>query len=292
MKTVDTVVEDITNVLKNVIDGNVHTVSEEALSHLGKNIAEKVRNALEPRVRVRPDKTLYASEVGKPCTRQLWYSYHRPELSEPITPSLKMKFLYGDLLEELLLFFAEAAGHEVANHQRLTEVKLDNGWTVRGRIDATIDGVVVDTKSASGYGFKKFQEGLTDENDSFGYRAQLSVYTTDSSAGFLVINKENGHITYTKGGAEEYDIEGRLESICEALEGETPPERTFSDIEDGKSGNRKLCTECSYCSYKNECWDNLRVFAYSGKPVFLTTVEKLPKVEEITGRVPKNIEES
>ncbi len=291
MKTVDTVVEDIRSVLKSVIDGNPHSVSEEALSHLGKNIADKVRSSLEPRLRSRPEKTLYASEVGKPCTRQLWYSYHRPELSEPITPSLKMKFLYGDLLEELLLFFAEAAGHEVANHQRLTEVKLDNGWTVRGRIDATVDGVVVDTKSASGYGFKKFQEGLTDENDSFGYRAQLSVYTTDASAGFLVINKENGAIAYTKGGAEEFDIEGRLHVICEALEDSTtPPDRTFSDVEDGKSGNRKLCTECSYCSYKGECWPNLRVFAYSGKPVFLTTVEKLPKVEEITG-VLKNIEE-
>ena len=58
-------------------------------------------------------------------------------------------------------------------------------------------------------------------------------------------------------------------------------DRHYKDQEFDKSGNRKLCMNCSYCSFKKTCWPNLRTFIYSHGPVFLTHVERPPKVEEV-----------
>ena len=64
---------------------------------------------------------------------------------------------------------------------------------IKGHMDCKIDDIVVDVKSASGFSFSKFRQGILREDDPFGYIAQLTAYeeaegTTDS--GFLVINKE------------------------------------------------------------------------------------------------------
>jgi hypothetical protein len=42
-------------------------------------------------------------------------------------------------------------------------------------MDCIIDGEVVDVKTASGYGFRKFKDGTLPEEDTFGYMAQLTV---------------------------------------------------------------------------------------------------------------------
>ena len=64
------------------------------------------------------------------------------------------------------------------------------------------------------------------------------------------------------------------------------PPRCYEDVEDGSSGNRKLCVECSYCAFKVDCWQDvnngsgLRKFIYSSGPRWLTVVKKEPNVME------------
>ena len=293
-KSVDTVVQDINCMLKEVIDGKSVEIQEDTLAKFGTTVALKVKEALTARTKTRPPFTIYASEIGKPCNRYIWYGVHRSELGEKIFPSAKIKFLYGDLLEELLLLLASLSAHEVTEEQATREFSY-KGWTIRGRIDARIDGVVVDVKSASGYGYNKFTEGLHDGNDAFGYRAQLRVYTDNPKSGFLVINKENGQLCYSKVDDNKFDLTEKLDGLIEDLNNSVnPPPRHYTHVEDGKSGNMKLPVGCSYCAYKRECWKNsnkgagLRVFNYAGKPVFLTEVVREPKVSEITHLMESN----
>src|SRR5690606_34203469 len=82
-----------------------------------------------------------------------------------------LKFMVGNTWEEVLLFLAKEAGHEVSNEQTTVSI---NG--VSGSIDSIIDGCLVDVKSASPFAFDKYMAGLTPENDSFGYIDQINFY--------------------------------------------------------------------------------------------------------------------
>jgi hypothetical protein len=226
------------------------------------------------------------SNLGSKCARKLWYSINRPELSEPLPASARLKFLYGDVLEELLMFLARAAGHTVEDEQ--AEVTLEG---VRGHIDGTIDGELVDCKSASSFGFKKFKEHGLQHDDPFGYLVQLDGYLTSSSslpslvernrAHFLAVDKTLGHIALDTHARSDTDYKTLVAQRKAMLAFPQPPARAFSDEPDGKSGNRKLGLACSYCSFKHSCWPGLRVFNYSRGPTYLTTVGQEPKVEEI-----------
>lgn len=199
-----------------------------------------------------------------------------------------MKFLFGDILECLLLFLAEEAGHTVT--QKQAEVNV-NG--VLGHIDAVIDGVVVDVKSASTYSFKKFKDGSLETNDPFGYYEQLAGYSKgldDIPGAFLAIDKTLGHITLLSVSTEQLvplDINGRVQHLKEMLGSDQLPGRCYEDEAMGEGGNRKLGVNCSYCPFKQECWKDsngglgLRSFIYSTGPVYLTTVVKEPKTVEV-----------
>ena len=52
-------------------------------------------------------------------------------------------------------------------------------------------------------------------------------------------------------------------------------------VPEGKSGNMKLATKCSYCQYKKHCYPNLRAFSYYGGPKFFSHIEVEPKVQEL-----------
>lgn len=289
-KTIDTLVPDIYQVLRNSRLGKGIELTVEQQAELGAALAAKTARALNREDRARPAKTLYMSEIGKPCLRQLWYSVYRPEIGEKLLPHTQFKFLNGDYLEEVVLFLAKVAGHKVEGEQELHELTC-NGWTIRGRQDALIDGVLVDVKSASTYSFKKFEEGLNDSNDSFGYRIQLEGYAVKHSyphMGWVVIDKQNGHIQWAPHLHGNWvGVEKRLNAVTKALNWSVPPVRKFDLVPDGKSGNERLGIECSYCPYKMECWKDsnggygLRAFNYGRGPVFLGTIEREPKVPEI-----------
>lgn len=279
MKNLSTLIPDIYKLFD---EG--HECSEENVKALGEAIAKTVAARLLAYKEERKP-TLRMSNIGKP-DRQLWYEINAPEGSEPLNSEAKFKFLYGDLLEELILFLAVEAGHTVEDNQK--EVSVEG---VLGHIDAKIDGVVVDVKSTSDYAFKKFDQGTLAQDDPFGYIKQLSGYmeAEDADGAFLAVNKVNGKLALLRlANKKKKDAAERIKHVRTILSSKTPPDRCYKVEDMGASGNKKLPIGCSYCPHKEKCWKDsnngkgLRTFLYSTGPVFLTEVKKEPNVYEAT----------
>lgn len=279
-----TLPEDIYRLLN---DETNHEVSEENVEWAGEVFKNLLRSRLTKREQKKGEDVLRFSALGKK-DRQIWYDANMPEAAEKLPGKMNFKFLYGDTIEVLLLFLAKEAGHEVSHEQY--EVDVDG---VKGHMDAVIDGVPVDCKSASSFSFQKFLSGAFVFDDPFGYIKQLSGYAhaigrTDR-AGFLVADKVHGDICFAE--IDEYTIAGnpprpRIDALRSVVNQPEPPERCYPSEPEGKSGNRKLGLNCSYCKFKDECWKDanngqgLRKFFYSRGPVWLTDVKKEPKVDE------------
>lgn len=278
-KTIDTLVTDIYDVLTS--DEGIE-VSDEQIQELSNGIAETIKDRLG-RVRGRTD--LRMSNLGTPCDRKLWYSINKPELGERLGGAASLKFLYGDIIERVILGLAKIAGHTVTGEQ--TELNIDG---VPGHRDAVIDGRLVDVKSATTHSFNKFKEHKLTTDDPFGYLIQIGAYLDASQedelvkdkdkASFVAVDKQLGHICIDTYNRDTTDYAALVLDKRSMVSEKEPPARGFTDVPDGKSGNRKLCTECSYCPFKAACWPGLRTFTYSNGPTFLTKVEREPKVEE------------
>lgn len=282
-KSIDTLVEDIYDLLEN---GKVG-VTADLLSHLGSDVANTMQSRLQGATEPRRA-TLRMSSVGRP-DRQLWYDVRGSTEGEKLLPSTLMKFLFGDVWESIILYLAAEAGHKVEHPQKEVEI---NG--IVGHNDAVIDGVLVDVKSASPYGFRKFKYNEVEKDDPFGYMEQLAAYSKafgDIDAAFLAVNKVNGELALAKYSAEDlaiYNIEERIDYVKEMVESSEIPDRCYADIPEGKSGNMTLDVGCRYCPYKDVCWSDvnngvgLRSFIYSSGPKFFTKVVKEPRTREVT----------
>ncbi len=247
-------------------------------------VAHDIARLYKPDTGTRQEKTLYFSEIGEPCLRKLWYKVNDKTGGEELPPSALIKFQYGNMLEDLVLKLAYNAGHTVEKRQERMTYELAEGWKVTGKIDAVIDGVMVDVKSVTANSEKKFAEGLVD--DPFGYYTQLNGYAVSggySSAGFLTIQKELGHINYYPFNVSEKLFKLRAETAVQVVQLANPDKLPVlaSVPQTATSKNQKLCTACSYCPYKKKCFPALRAFSYSFGPVFLTKVVDEPKVREI-----------
>lgn len=257
-------------------------VTDEQANEFGKVLSDLIAQRLRE-TGTRPF-TLRMSNVGKGA-RQLWFEKKYGKI-EKFEGKTLLKFIVGDITEALLLFLAEMAGNSVTDRQ--AEVVL-NG--VKGHIDADINGVTVDVKSASPYGFTKFKYGTLVDDDSFGYIEQLSGYAVarETEGAFLAMDKVSGELAYLPLSLEDAKalrVGDRIDYLKTAVNSEVMPERCHDDEKEGESGNRKLGVNCSYCEFKNKCWEDangglgLRTFIYSKGPVFLTKVVKEPKVYE------------
>lgn len=272
-RSIETLVEDIYG----LFTGDKFTPEPGAVEVFTQKLVERISNRFseergEPRLRL--------SNLGTPCDRKLWYNINTPESAEKLPPATHIKFLFGDILEETLLFLARLAGHEVTDEQK--EVDLHG---VKGHIDGRIDGTLVDCKSASSYSFDKFRLGLRPDADAFGYLTQLDSYLTadgGDTGAFLAIDKTLGSICLDTHEKTQKDYKKIIDKKREMLSKPTPPPRPYMPEPDGKSGNQKLGTVCSYCPFKNECWPGLRTFLYSNGPRFLTHVARVPDVTEVT----------
>lgn len=274
-KDISTLVSDI----EKLFDGKDLS---ERISHLtdklGTAFVERFLDYSEER---KP--TLRMSNLGKPL-RQLYYELNDYK-KEPLSPQTKMKFLYGSICEELVLFLVKEAGYSVTKEQM--EVEVDG---VKGHIDAFIEDVLVDVKSCSTRSFEKFEKGKLLEDDPFGYIAQLNGYavtTGATRAAFLAIDKVLGKICLLEIKLGEYDVPKRISEVRTAVASDIPPERCYKPkplSKTDKSGNLVLASGCGYCSHKFECWKDandgqgLLTRFYSTGPKFFTTLLKEPKL--------------
>ena len=296
-KVVTDIEKDIYTVLDSGLD---HEPSPELAAEYAMRIGGEMAKATRPRSTERVMGKLWASDLGETCNRKTYYKFNEADKADPLMGHTKFKFLYGNILEEAVLYMAEEAGHRVEYQQDRVEYEHDGMWTVSGRIDAVIDDVLVDVKTTSSYGYKKYEkEGLTSANDSFGYLYQLGFYYAfldapimANEAGFVWIDKQNGHILYNEVYEHlptKQDVEMRTQTKIKAATATEEPMRQFSAIPEGTSGNMKLAIKCSYCDFKKHCWRDanggkgLRTFLYSYGPQHLTEVKREPRVLEVQG---------
>jgi hypothetical protein len=277
MKQIDTLVDDIYALFGSQKEFNLE---------IAKKFGELMSDTVASRVpAVNGGGTLRMSNLGRPCERKLWYEVNTPDEGEPLTPQTRFKFLYGDVLEELVLYLAAEAGHSVEGVQDEMEI---NG--IKGHRDAVIDGVLVDVKSASSYSFRKFEKGLKLEDDKFGYITQLQQYlyasqddplvTDKNRAAFLVVDKTLGKLCLDIHERDGKDYSEFAEYKRNLVNSPVEPPRAFQPEPDGMSGNQKLGVNCSYCDFKKKCWPGLRTFLYGNGPRFLTKVVREPNVPE------------
>jgi len=282
-KTLDTLVQDIYEVIEVLNEDEAIDIPEDMYEQFGRDMEDALRHWATPVER--PKNGLRMSNIGRPL-RRLWYDLNTEQEKEQIDAPTFIKFLYGHLLEVLLLFFVRLAGHIVESEQK--EVTVSG---IKGHMDSVIDGEVIDVKTASGYAFKKFKDGTLAQNDSFGYLSQLAGYEKaekTNNGGFLVMNKETGELTvFIPDDLEKPNITHRIKEVKQAVQRKTPPEYCYPPIPDGVSGNMKLPRDCTWCPHKFECHKDandgqgLRTFNYAKGRVYLTQVEKLPNVQEL-----------
>mgnify|MGYP003115075799 FL=1 len=280
-KNLSTLVEDIYQTVTDITGGDKE-VPDELLNELGQKIARTIKTWSTPQHHNKFK--LRMSNIGRP-TRQLYYSQKDTQEIKHHA-STQIKFLYGHIMEDLLIFLTKLSGHAVTDEQK--EVLVDG---VLGHMDCKIDGEVIDIKTASGFGFKKFKNKTLAEDDPFGYVSQLAGYEraegTDNG-GFLALNKESGELTlYQPEDLDKPNVNTLISNIESALKGEAPPDKCYKPIKSGSKGNMKLPMGCVYCSHKFVCnadtndGKGLRVFKYAKGLEYMTKVVSLPKVEEI-----------
>ena len=285
MKKLDTLVEDIYDKLSVLSDGESLNIDDKTIDAFGESMKEVLSQWANPRPR--DSGTLRMSNIGKPM-RQLWYDMRsESKTTERIKPSVFIKFLYGHLLEEVLLMLIKIAGHEVTDEQK--EVSVSG---IKGHMDCVIDGEVIDIKTASGFAFKKFYNKTLAEDDIFGYLAQLAGYEAamgTNKGGFLAMNKESGEIAlYRPDSFDKPDIKKKIKTVKKLIKVDTPPELCYNPVPDGAAGNMQIARGCTWCRHKFECHADsnkgkgLRVFKYSNKYSYLTRVVKEPRVLEVT----------
>ena len=282
MKKIETLVDDINKLFtsedppisENKVDAFVDDFATAIKDHIKKFLYEIPRQ----------EGNLRLSAIGKP-DRQLWYDINKPN-KEPLSSSTRIKFLYGYLLEELLILLSLVAGHKVTHQQK--EVYVAG---IKGHQDCMIDDVLVDCKSASWRGFQKFKNNTLSSDDPFGYIAQISAYAEANGvdrAAFLAIDKQSGEICLSPvHSLEMINAKKRVTHLKKIVNNKTVPDRCYEDVPDGKSGNRKLDIRCIFCPHKFMCWSNanggkgLRIFQYEKGKRYLTKVKREPNVEEI-----------
>lgn len=297
-RKIDTLIQDIYDLLAAT---NTEMVLDEAkLESLGKRMAAHVwQEVKDPDRSERAPNEVYVTQLTSNCPRRRWYEHHKDKDTtlpkEKITGQNRFKFVYGDLIEEAVLHFAELAGHTVEYRQERLEMLMQRGadtYKIVGRIDAIIDGVLVDVKSMESFSFDRFKGGTYDDKWGYGnqlycYRSMLSNdkrYPTVKDSMIFAINKLNGrmhlgHMPPTAG----FDISSALlDCVNKSKKAVVANQQT-----DARGGTVSLDTMCAYCPFKVDCYQNrggIQVYAYSEGPRFIVAGEttKAPKVPEIT----------
>jgi len=165
MKTIHTLVDDIYSLVKTKRPEK-GVDAEAEIENFGEAVKDLMRKEFTNRGGFDARK-LRMSNVGRD-DRNLWNHYNNVGPKEPMQPHNLVKFLYGHLIEEMLLLLVRLSGHTVSHEQAQAEVE-----GIVGSMDCKIDGVLTDVKSTSSYGFKKFKDATLAFDDPFGYIAQI-----------------------------------------------------------------------------------------------------------------------
>mgnify|MGYP003108473895 FL=1 len=268
--------------IRDVIVNGKKTINSDNLKKFTTSITKEAVRFLDEGDRTRKS-YLRMSNIGRE-DRKLWYEINSEPVQHP--PEMLLKFFYDNIVEALLLFLAAEAGHTVEDEQKEVELK-----GIKGHIDAKIDGCIIDIKSASNRGFRKFKQGTLFEEDAFGYVGQISGYMEAedcNEGGFLAYDKSTGDIALLMiDELTKIDASSRIDHLKKVIELDNEPERCYEPVPMGTSGNYILDFPCRYCDFKTKCWKDvnngsgLRKFKYSSGIKYFTNIVVEPKVEEL-----------
>lgn len=288
-KTIDTLLADIDAIFINP----EHKVSDENLKKFTDSIANSIKGAIEKSGR-KHETGLRMSNLGT-SDRKLYLDIKNP-MPEGNSPALEQRFLYGHVVEALLIFLIREAGHTVENEQR--EIEVDG---VPGHLDMTIDRTVTDAKSTSPYQFFKFNNAnALKNNDTFGYITQIAGYheamkdedgIDKDRAAILVQNKSDSEkrlLIFDE--MEMPNIPERIRHVKEMLNSPNMPPICHQPVLDPKTGNAELAKPCKWCRHKFKCFPTMRAFDYANGVKYLTSVVSTPRVQEIKLEKAKTIE--
>ena len=247
---------------ENAVKGKT-TMSDKTIKQVATDVASAMQRQFGG-TKSRRDFRIRMSNVGRPSC-QLWYEKNKPEKALPFPSSFIMNMMLGDIVEAVFKGVMTEAGIQ---YEDAKEVSLDVGEsTVSGTYDIVVDGAVDDIKSASDWSYRnKFESYDTlAESDGFGYVGQLAGYAKASGkkvGGWWVVNKANGQFKYVPASSIDVDEEvKKLEANVNVVKSNVF-KRCFESVEEtfrGKAtGNRILNITCSFCRYKNSCWENLQ----------------------------------
>jgi len=246
--------------LENATSGK-SAMSQENIEQVATDIKDALNRQFNTK---REDKfRLRMSNIGRPSC-QLWFEKNRPETALPKPTTFVMNMMIGDIVEAVFKAVLREANVKFEDTDTVT-LELDENTKISGSYDLVMNDSVDDIKSASDWSYKyKFDsyESLH-SGDSFGYVGQLAGYAKalgKKAGGWWVLNKANGLFKYVRA---HIDMDKELDKIkknIKATESKElvrcfePEPETFRGKE---TGNIVLNKNCTFCSYRNACWENL-----------------------------------
>jgi hypothetical protein len=239
------------------------SMSTKTITGIKKDIGEALKRQFGKKTK-RREFQIRMSNVGRPSC-QLWFEKNSPEKADPLPTTFVMNMMLGDIVEAVFKGLMKEAKVKFKDSDK---VSLDLGETkVSGTYDLILDDAVDDIKSASDWSYRnKFESYDTlAEEDPFGYVGQLAGYAKASgkkAGGWWVVNKANGQFKYVPASNIDVDEEVKKLKTNVNVVKSNVFKRCFESVEEtfrGKAtGNRVLGTTCSFCRYKNSCWENLQ----------------------------------
>jgi hypothetical protein len=287
-------------------DKEVAVLNKAALITLGEDVVSAVVGKLQGRKRKARDwdkvegatlPRLWASEMGEECTRKMCFKFVWDGPVERMLPYVYNKFLIGEVLEATTVAFLKHTRHSVKGEQERVEHKAD-GVSLSGRLDMIVDHILYDVKTMTPFGYRDL---IKSGKVGWGYEWQVGYYYHKlkvkyelEHCGLWAINKVSGQqaavlvippmwssILIRAQDHTKAIITARNAPGMSGIPTRESMPVANQPVADGKSGNMKLPTKCSYCEYKWACNTGLRMFKYSNGPVYLTKVKKLPAVPEV-----------
>jgi hypothetical protein len=228
-------------------------------------VATDIKDALNRQFNTKRDEKFRfrMSNIGRPSC-QLWFEKNKPETALPKPTTFVMNMMIGDIVEAVFKAVLREANVKFEDTDNV-KLELDENHTISGSYDLAINDAVDDIKSASDWSYKyKFDsfESIA-SGDSFGYVGQLAGYAKASNkkaGGWWVLNKANGHFKYVRANIDmNYELDKIKDNIKKAEAEELvrcfePEPETFRGKE---TGNIVLNKNCTFCSYRTTCWENL-----------------------------------
>ena len=247
--------------LENATSGK-SAMSQENIEQVATDIKDALNRQFNTK---REDKfRLRMSNIGRPSC-QLWFEKNRPETALPKPTTFVMNMMIGDIVEAVFKAVLREANVKFENSDTVS-LEIDEKTTISGSYDLVMNDAVDDIKSASDWSYKyKFDSYETlHSGDSFGYVGQLAGYAQASNkkaGGWWVVNKANGQFKYVPA---HIDMEKELDKVKKNIKAVDSDElvRCFEPEPEtfrGKpTGNMVLNKNCTFCSYRQSCWETLR----------------------------------